>query len=112
VAKVFIQAVQRPTDVVARYGGEEFAIVLPNTDEAGAVRLAQQIQQQLQDLAIPHDSFGQGRITVSIGIATVIPCLQQSAEGLVTAADQALYRAKSNGRNGYCVAPQIKRYSI
>jgi diguanylate cyclase (GGDEF)-like protein len=104
VARVFTQVVQRPADIVARYGGEEFAIILPNTDEAGAVRLAQQIQQHLHNLAIPHNSSSEGQITISIGIATVVPSLKESSQDLITIADQALYDAKAKGRNGYSTA--------
>jgi diguanylate cyclase (GGDEF)-like protein len=94
VAQVFTQTVHRPADLVARYGGEEFAIILPNTDTAGAVNLAQQIQDLLQKLAILHAATTEGQITVSIGIATTIPHLEASPEALIQATDRALYDAK------------------
>jgi diguanylate cyclase (GGDEF)-like protein len=105
VAEVFNQVVQRPADLVARYGGEEFGIILPNTDTEGAIHIARQIQRALHDLAIVHEASKTGQITVSIGIATVVPTLVTTPQSLVAATDQALYGAKARGRNSYNIAP-------
>ncbi|QQE64720.1 hypothetical protein GFS31_14010 [Leptolyngbya sp. BL0902] len=104
LALVFQQETQRPADLVARYGGEEFAIILPYTDTQGAITVARQIRHSLATLAIPHASSPQGQITVSMGIATALPQPTRFTSALIAAADQALYQAKTQGRNSYCVA--------
>lgn len=105
VAIAMQQAVKRPTDLVARYGGEEFVILLPNTDQEGAVWIAQTIQAQVQQLGIVHESSSvSDRITMSIGIATVVPQRDSEPEAIIAIADQALYQAKTQGRNTYQVS--------
>ncbi|MGK7945198.1 MAG: diguanylate cyclase [Microcystaceae cyanobacterium] len=96
--------VGRSTDVVARYGGEEFAILLPNTDQTGAITIARQLQQAIATLAIPHQRSEVSEVvTVSMGISTIIPSDHQpsSSDILVNQADQFLYDAKHQGRNRY-----------
>lgn len=104
LAIVLQQAAQRPADLVARYGGEEFAIILPYTDTKGAIAVAAHIRRILEKLAIPHRSSSHGRITISMGIATAIPHLNRFPSTLIAASDQALYVAKTNGRDTYHVA--------
>jgi diguanylate cyclase (GGDEF)-like protein len=100
VAKAISQAVKRPADLVARYGGEEFAVILPNTDVEGAIAVARDIQNYVCGLQIPHTNSQVSEfITISLGIATIIPHSQSSAASLVAAADQGLYQAKAQGRN-------------
>jgi two-component system cell cycle response regulator len=102
VAEAMVQSCKRPADLVARYGGEEFVILLPNTDLDGAIYITKQIQQEIANLAIPHQcSLASDQITLSIGIASVIPTDDIVQEDLIAAADQALYRAKAQGRNTY-----------
>lgn len=104
VAKAIGQAVKRPADLVARYGGEEFVVLLPNTTSGGAAKVAQAIQLAIQQLQIPHtQSDVSSHLTVSMGIATTIPSLEGSSTTLITSADQALYQAKKQGRNTYCL---------
>ena len=91
-------AALRPNDFVARYGGEEFIVLLPETDATGALSLAERLCAQVR--AAPMD-IGQGVapvVTTSIGIA-VYPQHAETAEDLITAADQALYAAKAAGRD-------------
>ncbi|KAF3887835.1 MULTISPECIES: EAL domain-containing protein [Nostocales] len=100
VAKAISQTVKRPADLVARYGGEEFAVILPNTGIEEAITVAREIQTNVSALQLPHpnsqiDQF----ITLSIGVATIIPHSQSSSSTLVAAADQGLYQAKAQGRN-------------
>ncbi|MEB3288616.1 MAG: diguanylate cyclase [Leptolyngbya sp.] len=104
LAKVLQQAAQRPADLVARYGGEEFAIILPYTDTQGSVAVAKHIQRALVTLAIPHQAIPQQRVTLSMGIATVVPDSQQFPSALIAAADHALYQVKMSGRDAYHVA--------
>ncbi|NJM85188.1 MAG: diguanylate cyclase, partial [Leptolyngbyaceae cyanobacterium RM2_2_21] len=89
--------------LVARYGGEEFAIVLPKTDLKGAIHIADYIQQAIAQASIPHlDSPLNQAITVSLGAAELLPSLGNTPADLLTAADQALYSAKRQGRNCCC----------
>ncbi len=100
VAWALNETLSRPTDLCARYGGEEFAAVLPQTGEAGAVRAAERMQAAIAHLKIPHASSSiNPYITVSIGMASMVPQPQRSPAGLVDEADQFLYRAKQQGRN-------------
>jgi diguanylate cyclase (GGDEF)-like protein/PAS domain S-box-containing protein len=104
VGQAFQQTVKRATDLAARYGGEEFAVILPNTDTHGAVQIAQAINQAIQHLKIPHTASSvMEYVTVSIGIATVTPTPDTLPLDLISAADTALYQAKSQGRNRYFV---------
>jgi diguanylate cyclase (GGDEF)-like protein len=85
---------------VARYGGEEFAIVLPNTDTKGSINVAIRVNQLVQSLALPHAySAAAPNITISCGVATILPTETIQATDLIKAADLALYNAKANGRN-------------
>jgi diguanylate cyclase (GGDEF)-like protein len=99
VAQAIAQVPQRPTDLTARYGGEEFAVVLCNTDTAGALKIAAELQTAIANLAIPHENYVNNYVTLSIGVASLIPKLEQSLETLIKYADQALYAAKKQGRN-------------
>ena len=100
VATAIEQATNRPADFIARYGGEEFIIVLPYTPIEGAKTVAQSIQQNLEQLKLPNlYSPTSPIVTVSLGIATTVPIQKNQPELLIEAADQALYIAKSQGRN-------------
>ncbi|MFA5181375.1 MAG: diguanylate cyclase [Syntrophales bacterium] len=97
---------KRPTDILARYGGEEFAAILPMTASDGADAIAAAMRTSVLDLAIPHDhSSAASRVTISIGIATLVPRRGMTAAMLIYAADQALYEAKAGGRNRIVVKP-------
>ena len=99
VAHIIDSIARRPADLAARYGGEEFVLILPNTHTEGAIFLAEQVRQILQEKALPHvTSVVRPWITVSIGIATMIPS-EDSPHVLIQKADDALYRAKANGRD-------------
>jgi diguanylate cyclase (GGDEF)-like protein len=89
----------RNTDYVARYGGEEFMVVLPETDLAGALTVAERVRANVEILAEPHAVTPHGIVTVSIGIAAVEPSVGQSVDDLVKTADVQLYNAKREGRN-------------
>lgn len=105
VAEIIKETVNRPPDLVARYGGEEFVLILPNTDTPGAVYIAQTICSKLVSSAIPHISSQVSKyVTLSIGIATMIPNLHTNPLYLISRTDQALYQAKEAGRNRYIVA--------
>jgi diguanylate cyclase (GGDEF)-like protein len=100
VAGVLRCQVKRPADMVARYGGEEFVIILPNTNEAGASQIVEDIRQELTTLNIHHgNSKIADYVTLSFGIACTIPQASELPQELIDRADQALYQAKENGRN-------------
>lgn len=104
IAEAATRAVKRSADLLARYGGEEFAVVLPNTRRAGAEIVAKAIQQEVAALQIAHpQSSVSDYLTVSIGIASVVPTPDQSPEELIAAADAALYQAKRRGRDRYWI---------
>ena len=97
VAHTLEHCIRRPADLAARYGGEEFQVVLPETDLAGARLLAERIRAQVE--ALPTFAGDERPVTVSIGIGVHVPGTQQDLTGLLGSADEALYRAKANGRN-------------
>jgi diguanylate cyclase (GGDEF)-like protein len=99
IARAISRATMRASDVVTRYGGEEFAIVLPETDLAGSVAVAENIRMAVQRMQIPHAGTSLGSISVSAGVATAVPTAAHTSATLVEEADLALYRAKTSGRN-------------
>lgn len=100
VAKGIERAVKRPADVAFRYGGEEFAVILPHTDGQGAIKVAEEIHEQIQQLKISHSSSQiSDVVTLSIGVSSIIPDTRTSPHNLISAADAALYDAKVKGRN-------------
>jgi diguanylate cyclase (GGDEF)-like protein len=105
VAEVLSKSVSRSSDFLARYGGEEFTIVLPNTDAPGAIHLARQIQKNLARLNLEHRThLSSDHVTLSMGVASIIPKVGTSSHEIVAAADAALFQAKEQGRNGICCA--------
>ena len=100
VSECLGQMFRRPADLVARYGGEEFLVVLPEVDSDGADSLANDYRDVLAALALPHEASSTGRITVSLGIASYTPGeTERSAAELIGRADEALYAAKTAGRD-------------
>ncbi len=100
VAQAISAALKRPMDMVARYGGEEFAILLPNTNLRGATQLVNEVRAAIDALNIEHKTSRiKDHITLSFGVAAIIPNGDKSARELVQAADKALYKAKNMGRN-------------
>jgi diguanylate cyclase (GGDEF)-like protein len=100
VAHTLQACVRRPLDLVARYGGEEFTAVLYDTDGSRVASTAEHIRKCIEALAIEHKGSRAGAVlTVSIGVAVVAPDLRRTPGGALQLADEALYRAKSKGRN-------------
>ncbi|MCJ1884177.1 sensor domain-containing diguanylate cyclase [Pseudomonas sp. LA21] len=99
IGQLLADSVRRPGDLAARYGGEELAVILPNTDNAGAQAVAEQFLQHLWQSNLTHVGSPFGRVTASIGIATLPAGSDAPAAALIGTADQALYRAKGAGRN-------------
>jgi diguanylate cyclase (GGDEF)-like protein len=100
VAQTLRDHARRPLDLAARYGGEEFALVLGDTDLDDARGLAERIRRAIEEQEMPHSGSADfGVVTVSIGVAAVVPMPEVEVATLISLADKALYRAKSNGRN-------------
>lgn len=100
IAAILQRLLNRPADLLARFGGEEFVALLPNTDSQGGSHVAEGIRQRLEESNIPHQSsLISNWITVSIGVATLMPDKDTSVEILLRMADKALYEAKKMGRN-------------
>lgn len=99
IAATISGCTHRSTDMVARYGGEEFAVILPETDEAGAAALAERIRAMVQSHGVRHAGNAHRMVTISIGCSCMIPSRGSSCLPLIEAADKALYRAKDKGRN-------------
>jgi diguanylate cyclase (GGDEF)-like protein len=103
VAAAIRAQAKRPADLAARTGGEEFFLLLPGTDSAGAKAIAENVRAAVAALAIPHPaSLVSSIVTVSLGVATMIPPASTEANEFIARADQALYEAKRGGRNRIC----------
>lgn len=92
--------VRRVPDLVARYGGEEFAVILPDTDREGAIRVAEAVRRAVEGMKIPHAASAIApHVTISLGVVTTRAVDRQHMTDIVARADHALYRAKQDGRN-------------
>jgi two-component system chemotaxis family response regulator WspR len=103
-AAVLTACLKRPADLAARYGGEEFALLLPDTDIDGASQMAETCRARIERLELNHPGASRGIVTMSLGVATMIPDGSTTPEQLIESADKALYAAKERGRNRFCAA--------
>lgn len=100
VAQAMRRHVNRPADILARYGGEEFIAILPETDSQGACCVAEKLCRAVEELAITHaKSAAAAVVTISAGVSAATPLRDSRFEPLISAADEALYQAKQDGRN-------------
>ncbi|WP_010489356.1 sensor domain-containing diguanylate cyclase [Pseudomonas sp. S9] len=104
VAEIMQDCLQREGDSACRYGGEEFAIILANTNAEGASHIAAQLHQKLDEARIKHLRSPFGRLTLSIGIASISADDEDLPDSLIERSDKALYQAKRDGRNRTCIA--------
>jgi diguanylate cyclase (GGDEF)-like protein len=103
VADALNKVVCRPGDLVARFGGEEFIVLLPNTNIDSARLIATRLIDSVRELAIPHKASLAGKdVSISLGLSQAIPQQRVDSIALINAADQALYKAKTSGRNRFC----------
>jgi diguanylate cyclase (GGDEF)-like protein len=103
VAATLAHSIKRPSDLVARYGGEEFVMILPETDITDARAIAEHFCSSVENLHIPHEYSDVSRsVTVSAGVACVVPNADRLAADLLKMADEMLYQAKASGRNRVC----------
>lgn len=95
VANIMGRVIKRSADFIARYGGEEFAVILPNTQATGAVQVAETIRSQVKAQAISHAGSQVSKlVTLSLGVASVVPGPESSTDKLITEAEEALYHAQ------------------
>jgi diguanylate cyclase (GGDEF)-like protein len=100
VARALSSAATRSRDFLARFGGEEFVLVLPETDEKAAIKIAERCRNRIFQEQIPHEKSPVGQIlTVSIGVGAIVPALQDEPLRFVEEVDKRLYLAKRHGRN-------------
>ena len=100
VAAKLSEGLHRPGDLLARYGGEEFVVVLPCTDREGAYLIAENMRSSIEALNIRHAASSiADHLTISLGVASLIPRHSRELDELQVAADKALYQAKHEGRN-------------
>jgi diguanylate cyclase (GGDEF)-like protein len=99
VGQCISENIRRPADTAARYGGEEFVVVLPNTDASGAAHIAEKIRAAVSDLNIEHAGSEFGRVTATVGAASTMPEGDSDVSAMIRTADEALYSAKTTGRN-------------
>ncbi|CAO3442372.1 diguanylate cyclase (GGDEF domain) with PAS/PAC sensor [Azospirillum argentinense] len=103
VAQLLAEQMMRPGDLAARYGGEEFVCLLPEADEDGAVQVAERLRRTVAERRLPHAvSHVADHITISLGVATARPTLDDTPDRLSQLADGLLYEAKRAGRNRVC----------
>lgn len=100
IAQTLSLALDGPRDLVARFGGEEFVVLLPQADASVALKVAERCQRLIQKQAISHaQSPHDQRITVSVGVGSVLPADSMKQSSFIEAVDRQLYAAKKNGRN-------------
>jgi two-component system chemotaxis family response regulator WspR len=96
IANVIKNVIKRSSDIAARFGGEEFVVMLMNTTAKGAEVVAEEIRKRVEELGIVNEKSG---LTVSLGVASVVPDNDMLPNELIEDADRALYKAKNDGRN-------------
>jgi diguanylate cyclase (GGDEF)-like protein len=103
-AEVASGSIMRSCDFIARWGGEEFVILLPGSGADGAAEVAERVRKNIEATKIVTGDGVETKITVSIGINSLIPTNDATIKDFIEKADQALYRAKESGRNRYVIA--------
>jgi diguanylate cyclase (GGDEF)-like protein len=112
VAAALQASARQDVDTAARYGGEEFALILPGADADAAGLVASRLLAAVVALREPHAASPFGCVTVSIGVATMVPSDDTAPDQLVALADASLYRAKQQGRNRIALAAHGKEEEV
>ena len=113
VAQAMEETLNRPADLVARYGGEEFIAMLVDTDGEGARMLAERMRARIEELRIENSASSVGPLlTVSLGVATIVPNPTLRPEDLMDLADRALYASKANGRNRVSTSLDLPAFKV
>lgn len=99
VGKILSAATRKDTDLAVRYGGEEFVLLLPGADVAEAFDIADRLRRTIEELRIAHAAAPSGLVTISVGVAALVPGPHEAPERVIEIADAALYAAKHDGRN-------------
>ncbi len=103
IAQALSGILKRKSDLFARYGGEEFVCLLPDTDHDGALKIARDFQETVLSLQIRHaESAIKRYVTISQGVASIVPDTEISQKSLIVNADEVLFKAKNSGRNEIC----------
>jgi len=105
VSSIFTKALKRPGDMAARWGGEEFIILMPNTPKDGAVDIAENIRLKVEETVIQRNDGPKMNVTISIGINSIIPSIDNTIDNFISEADKQLYAAKAAGRNKVSFQP-------
>jgi diguanylate cyclase (GGDEF)-like protein len=108
IASTIVSATRRPAESVCRYGGEEFMVVLPNCNAEQTLHYGNWLLEQIHRLALPHQRSELGIVTISVGITSQIPSESNSIQELIQYCDEALYKAKHQGRDRVCVYQKNK----
>ena len=106
IAETICETLHRAGDFAARFGGEEFCVLLPGADIEGAMLVAEQIREAIQLLVIHCEDGTAGKVTISVGVCSLIPTVTDTIPEMIAKADKALYEAKEAGRN--CV----RKYAV
>jgi diguanylate cyclase (GGDEF)-like protein len=99
IAETITTTLQRAGDFAARFGGEEFCVLLPGADIDGAMLVAEQIRKAIESLVFHCEDGTAGKVTISVGVYSLIPKVTDTIPDLIARADKALYAAKEAGRN-------------
>jgi len=99
IAETIIATLQRAGDYAARFGGEEFCVLLPGADLEGAMLVAEQVRKAIESLVFQCEDGSVGKVTISVGVHSLIPAVTDTIPDLIAKADSALYVAKEAGRN-------------
>jgi len=105
-AKISSGSLMRAVDFAARWGGEEFIMLLSGTDTDGAAAVAERVRMNVEAAVIPTEEGAETKITVSIGVNTIVPDADTSVKEFIEKADQALYKAKESGRNRFVISEE------
>ena len=107
IADVLKDTANRSTDFVSRWGGEEFVLLLPDADTSGAASIAEQIRINIKNTVVPYIDGTNTFATVSLGVCSIIPDMNDTVAGFIERVDRLLYTAKRTGRDRFCISEDV-----